>query len=78
MDLALNKQQWLICHKTKPNQILLRTRLARNYWRSNIKLISDVFLEAPSHGRASVERPARNFLCRHRMLPRRPAESDGR
>ena len=19
-DLALNKQQWLICHKTKPNQ----------------------------------------------------------
>ena len=21
-DLALNNQQWLICHKTKPNQIL--------------------------------------------------------
>ena len=21
-DLALNDQQWLICHKTKPNQIL--------------------------------------------------------
>ena len=20
MDLALNNQQWLICHKTKPNQ----------------------------------------------------------
>ena len=22
MDLALNNQQWLICHKTKPNQML--------------------------------------------------------
>ena len=21
-DLALNNQQWLICHKTKPNQII--------------------------------------------------------
>ena len=21
-DFALNNQQWLICHKTKPNQIL--------------------------------------------------------
>ena len=22
MDLALNNQQWLICHKTQPNQIM--------------------------------------------------------
>ena len=22
-NLALNKQQWLICHKTQPNQIIL-------------------------------------------------------
>ena len=22
-DLALNKLQWLICHKTKPNQIFI-------------------------------------------------------
>ena len=21
LDLALNNQQWIICHKTKPNQI---------------------------------------------------------
>ena len=23
MDLALNNQQWLMCHKTKPNEIKL-------------------------------------------------------
>ena len=23
MDLALNNLQWLICHKTKPNQMII-------------------------------------------------------
>ena len=29
-DLALNNLQWLICHKTQPNQIYLTYRYDRN------------------------------------------------
>ena len=25
-DLALNNQQWLICHKTKPNLIIIHSK----------------------------------------------------
>ena len=46
---------------TKTIQIR-RTRHAGHSWRSKDKLISDVLLWTPSHGRASVERPARTYL----------------
>ena len=35
MDLALNNLQWLICHKTKPNQtkaMYSKVRQALNPW----------------------------------------------
>ena len=43
MDLALNKLQWLICHKTKPNQGLqtikefIEKELRPNYSRNSSK-----------------------------------------
>ena len=43
-----------------------QTRYAGHYWRSKDKLISDVLQWTPSHGWASVGRPARTYqqqLC---------------
>ena len=45
-----------------------RTRHAGHSWRSRDKLISDVFLWTPLHGRAKAGRPARTYiqqLCAH-------------
>ena len=39
-----------------------RTRLMGHCWRSRDKLISDVFLWTPLHGRAKAERPARTYI----------------
>ena len=39
-----------------------RTRHAVHCWRSKEKLISDVLLWTPSHGRASIGRPTRTYL----------------
>ena len=38
------------------------TRHAGYYWRSWDKLISDVLLWTPSHGRAKAGRPARTYI----------------
>ena len=46
---------------TKTIQIW-RTRHVEYCWRSKGELISDVLLWTPSHGRASVVRPARTYL----------------
>ena len=53
---------------SETNQVR-KTRHPGNCWRSKDKLISDVLLRTPSHGRASVERPARTTeaLCAHKM-----------
>ena len=40
-----------------------RTRYAGHWWRSEDKLINDVLLWTPSHGRASAGRSARIYLC---------------
>ena len=39
-----------------------RTRHAGHCWRSKDKLISDVLLWNPSHGRAKTGRPARTYI----------------
>ena len=39
-----------------------RTRHAGHCWRSSDELISDVFLWAPSYGRAKAGRPARTYI----------------
>ena len=36
LDLALNNQQWLICHKTKPNQTYLILIILYKYMVSSI------------------------------------------
>ena len=46
MDLSLNTQQWLICHKTKPNQTiwwyLYSTSMGRGfYWSLSSSSLSD-------------------------------------
>ncbi len=54
-----------------------RTRHAGHCWRSRDKLISDVLLWAPSHGRAMTGRPAKTYIqqlcadtgCRLEDLP---------
>ena len=38
-----------------------RTRHGRHSWKSRDKLMSDIMLWTPSHGRAKVERPARTY-----------------
>ena len=38
------------------------TRHVGHCWRSRDKLISDILLWTPSHGRAKVERPARTYI----------------
>ena len=59
-----------------------RTRHAGLCWRSRDKLIRDVLLWTPSHGRAKAGRPARTYihpaLCRYRMYPWRRSGSNGR
>ena len=39
-----------------------RTRLAGHSWRSKNKLVSDILLWTPSHGRAKAEQPARTYI----------------
>ena len=39
-----------------------RTRHARHSWRSRYKLINDVLLWTPSHGRAKAGRPFRTYI----------------
>ena len=39
-----------------------RARHAGHYWRSRDKLIRDVLLWTPTHGRAKVGRPARKYI----------------
>ena len=39
-----------------------RTRLPGYCWRSRVKLISDILLWTPSHGRAKAGRPARTYI----------------
>ena len=39
-----------------------RNRHVRHCWRSKDKLISDILLWTPSHGRAKVGRPARTYI----------------
>ena len=41
---------------------LRRTRHAGHFWRSKDELISDVLLWKPTHGHASVGRPARTYI----------------
>ena len=43
-DLTLNNLQWLICHKTKPNQTKLNQILLRNATKSG--LFFNIFLLA--------------------------------
>ena len=35
-DLALNNLQWLICHKTKPNQIKPNQNIHTNIYKKEI------------------------------------------
>ena len=35
MDLAFNNLQWLICHKTKPNQTIVHRGLNGNQWEQD-------------------------------------------
>ncbi len=44
------------------NYQMRRTRHAGHCWRSEYKLISDLLLWTPSHGRAKAERPARTYI----------------
>ena len=46
---------------TKPIKVR-RTRHAEHWWKSRNKLISDVLLWTPSHGRARAERPAWTYI----------------
>ena len=36
-ELALNNQQWLICHKTKPNKYIYKERCPKSYARLQIE-----------------------------------------
>ena len=49
-DLALNNLQWLICHKTKPNQTILKWQhfvVILCKWRPDIGLAVRVFANGP-------------------------------
>ena len=62
-----------------------RTRYAWHSWRSKDKLIINILLWAPSHGRTSVGRPARMYLqqrctdtgCSLEDLPKAMDDRDG-
>ena len=57
-------KQWLYGHLpliTKTIQVR-RTRHAGHCWRSKDKLLCDILLWTPSHGRAKVGRPARTYI----------------
>ena len=49
-------------HSISKNIQIRRTRYAGHCWISKDELKSDVLLWTPSHGRASVGRPARTYL----------------
>ena len=62
-----------------------RTRHAEHCWRSKDKLISDILLWTPSHGRSKAERPARIYIqqlradtgCNLEVLPGAMDEREG-
>ena len=53
-----------------------RTRHSGHCCRSKVEPINDALQETSSHGRASVGRPTRTYLCGHRVYFGKPTGSD--
>ena len=85
MDLALNNQQWLICHKTKPTQNQFWLNLAATNSKNSLYIIHENFFFPEFYGQ-NLEvcytqiikgnfKPVlilfdSNFLVKHRMVLR--------